>query len=846
VRIVGLDGEGLDTLDGRHLYTYLAAVDDDGELVAEARNPEGLTHDECMAALLRIPPDALIFGFSLGYDFTKMLEELPTTILYEIVRPEFRRVRTCKACKHRWIEHTTVRCPGCGLSKYYESFSPVRYGGRSYGWSPFSVADSWYDPAKDETFTSLVRAKTEAFFRAGLRHPKLGAGTLMGVLPTLGDGDYPFVLATFADGNVRRLSSNVLVTKNGGRFIPPKRVSKRKKGWQRRVRVWDAFKFFQSSFVAALTKWDVGTPKERARIQKMKEKRGIFRSISDERKERYCQDECRLLAVMMRKLVDAHEEVGLKLKRYDSPGSTASVLLDRHEVDEYAGKRIHELPKSLARAVRAGYFGGRFETSCIGRVIQKLYGRDINAAYPYALTLLPCLKCGTWKRVKGESAIRKALGTATAAICRFRVRAVTGDERRRIAWGPLPCRDQDGSIVFGTNFTGWAWWQELEPALRGWPDLVELAGEAWVYKTRCSHRPFDWMPERYRQRCEWGSSGKGLVMKNGTNSCYGKLAQSVGADPRFQSWPWAGMCTATTRGQMLEALLTLKPAGRWHVRSIATDGLIATKPLVLAKPEDTGTWDCKNEKGDSKVLGAWDVEDTEGGALFVKPGMHIPLDLKLEAKIKARGVGRKELAKNRDPLLVAWDKWDRKTFDEPVLELTLRKFFGLKSSIHALSHCTGCDKSWPGHPSQCCRTEGCPNFGHVGTQYRTDFMGRQEPCSEKCARRQREGFKRGEHAEGCGRVLKRKIGKEIYRWKCMAPVFGTWAAVTMGIAFEPLPKREQILSTEGTYSRLRVRDLGGIESQGYNGKTTPQGLEAREARELALDQEDAGLEDETA
>src|SRR5690348_17906092 len=50
-----------------------------------------------------------------------------------------------------------------------------------------------------------------------------------------------------------------------------------------------------------------------------------------------------------------------------------------------------------------------------------------------------------------------------------------------------------------------------------------------------------------------GKDGAGIVLKLGTNSTYGKTAQSVGSAP-FRSWIWAGNITSGTRAQLLRAM----------------------------------------------------------------------------------------------------------------------------------------------------------------------------------------------------------------------------------------------------------------------------------------------------
>lgn len=85
--IVAIDGEG----KGRdpHLYTYLAAVDEHGDKRGSVSNPEGLETIHCLNFLLDLGVSR-VFGFSLGYDFSMMLKDLPDEALYLLVRPEKR------------------------------------------------------------------------------------------------------------------------------------------------------------------------------------------------------------------------------------------------------------------------------------------------------------------------------------------------------------------------------------------------------------------------------------------------------------------------------------------------------------------------------------------------------------------------------------------------------------------------------------------------------------------------------------------------------------------------------------------------------------------------------------
>lgn len=91
--IVAIDGEG----KGRfpHLYTYLAAVDEHGDKRGSIAASEGLTTIDILNFLLDLGVGR-VFGFSLGYDFSMMLRDLPDALLYMLVRPE-KRSRTLES-----------------------------------------------------------------------------------------------------------------------------------------------------------------------------------------------------------------------------------------------------------------------------------------------------------------------------------------------------------------------------------------------------------------------------------------------------------------------------------------------------------------------------------------------------------------------------------------------------------------------------------------------------------------------------------------------------------------------------------------------------------------------------
>ena len=64
--------------------------------------------------------------------------------------------------------------------------------------------------------------------------------------------------------------------------------------------------------------------------------------------------------VLGQQLITAHADVGLPLRSYFGPGSTANVMLG-----ELGAKRV-KVPQGMRRAVDCAFFGGRFEHSTVG------------------------------------------------------------------------------------------------------------------------------------------------------------------------------------------------------------------------------------------------------------------------------------------------------------------------------------------------------------------------------------------------------------------------------------------------------------------------------------------------
>jgi rubrerythrin len=729
---VGVDGEGMDVWEtladgtkrntGRHIYTYLCAADEHGEVLSERWADDGLTHDECMDVLLAIPKSTLKFGYMTSYDISKWIEQMPDEDKYRLLRPDTRRKRFCKSCSKSWsIEVKT--CPHCGAEDSREQSDPVRYNGRAYDFfnGAFEVKGGWEheDP----------------------------------------------------------------MTGKSGR-------------WGASTKIWDCIRFFGCSFHQAITDWKAGTPEQWARIKAMKDKRGSFSDEKPEEIRKYCQEECQLLAIMMRKVVEGHEEAGWKLTAFYGAGSTGKAMLVANDVKKFKGPRLTELHEDLRHAVMSSFFGGRFENSFVGTMKRPVWSKDIASAYPYAMVHLPCLACGSWRHVPMGPSLMTEISKAPLACVRFEVKPLPDKERHELAWAPLPFRDESGSICYPLHFQGWAWKPEVMQALLGWPHLVILH-EAWVYDKRCDHEPFHFMPDVYRRRVAIGKEGPGLVLKLGANAGYGVTAQSIGDDPPFQQWIWAGIITSTCRAQALECMRV--PKDRWSILTVATDGITATEDFHVPAPRETGTRGCKDPSGKVKEpLGGWETELIPEGMFVAKPGMYFRLDVD-EKKLRARGIGRKELLQNKDRLIEAFNDWDRRNFKFSV-QVNSRRFYGAKSTIYARSKCGKCKTSWAGVPERL-----CPSCNGVGSSFEAK---RQTQVTDET---RKDGGRRD--------------------------VYGTWGERMIDIRFDPHPKRERVVH-KGEWSKLYVRDVGGQSSLPYRGQKTPQVLDMLPEVEMLSEQPD--------
>ena len=412
------------------------------------------------------------------------------------------------------------------------------------------------------------------------------------------------------------------------------------------ITIWDVFAFFQGKFTTALKDWEVGSKEVRADIERMKDQRATFEEIDDTQIEEYCKSECKNLAHLTRKLIDAHLAVGLKLTNYYGAGSTAKAILKIVKAKDFLAQPSDAMRDAVARS----FFGGRFENSHHGPIDGPVYNGDISSAYPYQITQLPCLSCGDWEHVDRPSDTQ--LTKSRLALIHWRIPRNSVDPHR--AFGPWPVRATSGTIAFPLSGEGgWVWKEEYQAGLKIAPQAI--AREAWLYHTDCGCQPFKSVPDYYRERVRIGKDARGIVLKLGPNAIYGSLAQSKGLTPPFQCWIWAANITSGCRAQLIDAMCSVENS--WNILMLATDGIYSKIPLTFEKPVDTGTKGLVKPDGSpAGELGSWETKEVPSGVFCARPGIYFPLNPTVEQlkEVRARGIGKKALYEKWPLVVRAW------------------------------------------------------------------------------------------------------------------------------------------------------------------------------------------------
>lgn len=385
------------------------------------------------------------------------------------------------------------------------------------------------------------------------------------------------------------------------------------------VRIADLFGFFQCSFVKACKANLQGHPlmDELDKIEAGKEKRNSFTYEMIEYITAYWETEIELLLALAENLRDKLYAVDLNITRWHGPGALANFVYKREGI--MAHKAL--TPEPVREAARYGYAGGRFELYRLGRHTGengRVYGIDINSAYPAAISKLPSLSEGEWKHVLDPNSV------AEFGIYRIRLSGFPGPIKKP---SPLFHRDHAHNISYPWLVEGWYWTPEVRlllPILGKGAEIVE--GYEYV---NWGTRPFGFVEEMYYERKALKARGDGaqMALKLALNSLYGKMAQRVGWErngrpPTWHQLEWAGYVTSATRAR-LYSVITRIP---WdNLIAVETDGIYTT-----ADPATLGI----QHSGD---LGQWEITEYQE-LMYVQSGVYFAKDAEGEWHGKYRGL----------------------------------------------------------------------------------------------------------------------------------------------------------------------------------------------------------------
>lgn len=416
-----------------------------------------------------------------------------------------------------------------------------------------------------------------------------------------------------------------------GTGFPPNAKVKNDNSW---MVICDSGSFFQMRFTSAI-KPEIGkliTQAEYETVLEGKSRRSTARF--DDAMVRYNLLENDILSRVMGQLNDGFKAVGLKLRKdqWFGPGQAAQAWLD--SINAPTGELVREVVPQYAReAGRKTYFGGWFEIFRHGVVPNLAYEYDINSAYPYIISRLPCLLHGKWSSclVEGKRELREldSLGERSIRIVHG---VATGDD----LWvGALPHRTKEGRVMRPNKTAGWYWQDEVEAGMRaGIIDTFDV--DEYVQYDGCDcPPPFRSIADLYQLRLEVGkNSSHGKAYKLIYNSAYGKMAQSIG-NPKYSNPIYASLITKGCRVMIVNAIAT-HPAKTNDLLMVATDGVYfkTPHPHLDIDPSRLGAWDGTEKRNLTLFMPGiyWDDTSRECIAQGIDP------------KLKSRGISAADLS----------------------------------------------------------------------------------------------------------------------------------------------------------------------------------------------------------
>jgi hypothetical protein len=418
----------------------------------------------------------------------------------------------------------------------------------------------------------------------------------------------------------------------------------------------DAGPFFQAALMTVIdpSKWvqPIVTPLEYDQLARGKSLRGV--AVLDDEMKYYNRLENEVGARLLGTLNTGFTAAGIKLnrKQWFGPGQAAQAWMRIDRKLERTTEAVRALPEKIKNALIATYYGGWFEIPCHGIIPGITWEYDLNSAYPAIAARLPCM-CGKWKTGKGKpngNLSHNWLYRGIQSPLRLCYVSVSG---RSPYLGPLPYRDNHGGVYRPRYTEGWYWASEIDAARRaGLIDNVTYI--EWYEYEPCNHpNPLRSLAGLYEGRQRVGkNTPEGKAYKLVYNSCYGKLAQSLG-DPVYANPAYASLITSGCRTLVLHAIAT-HPDKAEAVAMVATDGVyfLSQHPGLDEQLSDQ--------------MGDWSRDEKHDLTLF-KPGVYWDnhsrelINAGKAPRFKARGINAIDFAKSIADVDAMFDTWSEPT-----------------------------------------------------------------------------------------------------------------------------------------------------------------------------------------
>lgn len=367
----------------------------------------------------------------------------------------------------------------------------------------------------------------------------------------------------------------------------------------KRITWYDAASFFQKSFIKALQDWGFSVDSE---IIEGKAERSTFTAKAKNAIRYYNLRECELLVDLMERVRAVSIQCGILPKSWHGAGALANAGLAKYGVQKYNSDCLELRPKFLQ-----AYYGGRSQVLLQGE-FDNAWSHDINSAYPYALAMLPNSH-GEWR-------------TNKKALEPFALYEVKFDIPKRYAITPFPVRFKE-KIYYPHKGHTFVWGPEFLAAMEHYAKYLKVIN-CWQFIPENDYLPFNFIHDLYEKRKHFVAQKNDaqIILKLFLNSCYGKVAQSIGYKkqrPPYQNYFWAGWTTSKTRAMIFENAMRNPDA----IISFATDGILSRDKLCDHSPE--------------KILGNWEVKQIKN-LFVVQPGVYTYEGIDTsEATIRSRG-----------------------------------------------------------------------------------------------------------------------------------------------------------------------------------------------------------------